>query len=343
MKKHTRRQLQAAAGFVIAAVFLYFAVHDVDFNVILEQLAGINLVYLPACLILYALFFYLKAVRWSWLLRPVRQLSVKEVCPALMIGFMGNNVLPAHLGEFVRMYVLSRQYDMKKSSVFSTIVLERILDFLVITANLALVLQFIPLSDDLKLVRTGGIVVGAGSLSILLFFLFFVWKTETTLQVMEKLLTPLPRGLRNTLLTHLRAGAEGLYSLRSGRLLAATLLLTAFHWMLNASVLYLACISFPSENEIPLTAGLLLLSVCALGVTLPTAPGFFGTMQFCFRISLAVFGVGSETAFTASMYALLIGYIPVTLLGFYFLGRLGMNLSTIKEEADKEDEYKPPA
>ncbi len=337
MRTHNKRRVQAAVGIIVSVAFLYLAVHDIEPSKVLKKLSEINFIYLPACLLLYALFFFLKAIRWSWLLKPVKDLSARDVFPAMMIGFMGNNVLPAHLGEFVRMFALSKQYTIKKTSVFSTIVLERILDFLVITANLAIVLQFIPLTEDLELVRTGGYLVGAGSAGALLFFLFFVWKTDATLAAADKCMRILPSALRGKLIAMLHSGAHGLYSLRDAKLLAGAIFISALHWVLNAAVLYLACLSFPTEKELPLLAGLLLLSVCALGVTLPTAPGFFGTMQFCFKCSLAIFGISSETAFTASMYALLIGYIPVTLTGFFFLGRLGLSLSTIKEEADKEE------
>ena len=45
-----------------------------------------------------------------------------------MIGFMGNNVLPAHLGELIRVFVLGRTFALSKAAVLSSVVLERILD-----------------------------------------------------------------------------------------------------------------------------------------------------------------------------------------------------------------------
>ncbi len=56
-----------------------------------------------------SLFVWLKAVRWRMLLTPLRANTALEVFPALMIGFIGNNLLPAHLEKFVRTYILARQ------------------------------------------------------------------------------------------------------------------------------------------------------------------------------------------------------------------------------------------
>ena len=75
------------------------------------------------------------------LLTPLRANTALEVFPALMIGFIGNNLLPAHLGKFVRTYILARQLGLRNIPVLATIVLERMFDFL--TALFFLVLIFL--------------------------------------------------------------------------------------------------------------------------------------------------------------------------------------------------------
>ena len=45
-----------------------------------------------------------------------------------MIGFMGNNLLPAHLGEFARVFVLGHESKLPKTAVFSSVLLERVFD-----------------------------------------------------------------------------------------------------------------------------------------------------------------------------------------------------------------------
>ena len=117
------------------------------------------------------------------------------------------------------------------------------------------------------------------------------------------------------------------------------LVITFVHWGINALILYLGAISVPSEEPLPLLAAPLLFSVCALGVTLPSSPGFFGTVQYCFKVSFAAFSIKDpNTAIAASFYSLLMGYIPVTLTGLYFLKRLGMNLSSLLSEADRTED-----
>jgi antitoxin component YwqK of YwqJK toxin-antitoxin module len=69
-----------------------------------------------------------------------------------------------------------------------------------------------------------------------------------------------------------------------------------------------------------------------------TAPGYIGTTQYCFLVALRPFGVSDEIAFAGSLYALLLGLIPVTLAGLFYAARLGLKLRTLREEAERTGE-----
>ena len=348
MKKHGKL-VHLGIGIGFGAFFLWFALRDVDPGKLWECLKSVRLWTLGPMLALLVLFFWLKAIRWSLLLRPLRPeapLRVREVVPAMMIGFMGNNVLPAHLGEFLRMYVLGKQHSLSKTAVLSTIVLERVLDFLAIIGTFAVILQFLPdvgpdLEERMDMVEKAGLTVGIASFVVFLAFLAFVWRTELALRWMEIGFGVLPGRLRTKLLAMARLGVEGLYSLRSPRALLAILVLTAVHWSLNGFIHYLASVSFLGGSRLPVGAAFLLLSVTALGVTLPSAPGYVGILQACFVVALGVYGIGPEVAVAASFYALVVGWVPVTLVGFWFLGRLGMRLGALSREAEQETEVRP--
>ena len=83
------------------------------------------------------------------------------------------------------------------------------------------------------------------------------------------------------------------------------------------------------------------MGVTALGVVVPSTPGFFGVIQFCFWVSLRIFGVDKTDAITASVYYHLSQYIPVTLVGLYYLGRLGLRFGDITRETVHEAEQEP--
>ncbi|MDD3642101.1 MAG: lysylphosphatidylglycerol synthase transmembrane domain-containing protein, partial [Candidatus Krumholzibacteria bacterium] len=121
-------------GIVISAVFLFFALRNVDPGEMRAAFAAADYRYvLPAvCLTLISLWF--RSVRWRYLLNPVKQIGRRSLLSAASIGLMANSVLPVRLGEFVRAYVIGRKERISKSSAFATIVVERIIDGVTVLA-----------------------------------------------------------------------------------------------------------------------------------------------------------------------------------------------------------------
>jgi len=81
--------------------------------------------------------------------------------------------------------------------------------------------------------------------------------------------------------------------------------------------------------------------VTALDVVVPSTPGFFGVIQFCFWVSLRIFGVEKADAFAASVYYHFSYYIPVTLVGLYYPGHLGLRFGDITRGTVDEAENEP--
>ena len=332
MRKRTKGLIHFGVGIFIAGVLLYLAIHKIDPKLFWINLKSVDLRYFIPMLIIVFIFFWLKVIRWTWLLRPIRGLSIRDVLPAFMIGSMGNNVLPARLGELPRIYILAKQFQLSKASILSTIILERVLDFMSIIGLFALTVQFIPLAKEFKLFQISVYLIALLCIIVFILFILYAWQTDYALQVTQKVLFIAPSKFREKALEITGLLVHGLSSLRSPRLLVAIICVTVTHWLINAIGLYFAIISFPLENPLPLLAAFFLMAILGLGAILPSAPGYLGTFQYSFVIALGVFGVSSETALAASFYAFFTGYLPVTLTGFYFLARLGLKLSTLNKQ-----------
>ncbi|MCA8996939.1 MAG: flippase-like domain-containing protein, partial [Planctomycetaceae bacterium] len=103
---------------------------------------------LPLFLLALFLFYWLKAWRWRLLLKPVGDYRpTTELFPPIMIGFAVNNVLPAHLGEFVRCFVFARQHKIAVTTSVSSVVLERVFDVIAILFYLGLGLLVVDIPD----------------------------------------------------------------------------------------------------------------------------------------------------------------------------------------------------
>src|SRR5262249_3447079 len=115
-------------GVAVSAVLLWVVVRGVNFDEVLQQLRQVRLAWLLRLFVRFFPPFWLPALRWQLLLKPVKRIGVHRLFAITMIGFMANNVLPARLGEFVRAYALGRSESLSPSLPFATIVIERIFD-----------------------------------------------------------------------------------------------------------------------------------------------------------------------------------------------------------------------
>lgn len=320
----------------MTAFCLWAAVQGIDdFGQVRDSFAEANYATLPVLLILLIIFYWIKAIRWKLLLSPLKQFRTAEIVPPMMIGFMGNNVLPFHLGELIRVYVLSRDQQLSKTAVLSSVVLERIFDIVAILVFFGSGLLFVKGLPESY--RTRSLYIAGGTIVLVLFLLLYVFWTHRFVKVAERILAGLrflPVRLRERLVEMLESGATGLGSMKSGRLTFWIVVTSAAQWAVNGLMIYIALWSFGITLS-PL-ASFVVMGVTAFGVTLPSSPGFFGVIQLCFWISLKPFGEDQATVFAASVYYHLSQYIPVTLTGLYFWNRTGLRLTAIKQDAVAE-------
>lgn len=329
-----KRVLGLIVGIAVSLGCLAYAMRGVSWEELRGGFANANYLSLPIMLALLFGFYWLKAKRWSWLLAPVQPLSGRQLFAPLLIGFAANNILPAHLGEFVRVFVVNRRYGIPATTVLSTVVLERIFDVLAILALFGVGLAF---TDDMPsgyreaaMIGAVGCVVVVSSVAV-----YLIW-TEAFLKLFAAVTRPvLPEKLSAKLIEMLKTGAEGLAALKSGKMVALIAVNSLTQWLFNGLIAYTALTAF----GIPVTplTGLIVTGVTALGVTIPSTPGYFGVIQMCFTVSMKAQGVDVEPAlvFGASVYYQLSMYIPVTCLGLYFLSTMGLSVGDLTQAAEQ--------
>ena len=86
-----------------------------------------------------------------------------------MVGYFGNSILPFKMGEILRGYAISKNNDLKTSTVLGSIVLERVCDLgglLLLLMIVALFYSF-PYDIELSLILYAGVIL----LSIILYIL----------------------------------------------------------------------------------------------------------------------------------------------------------------------------
>lgn len=127
--KHLKRLI--ILSIVIFLLFLFLK--DLDFGKVMKQIAGVNPIYPLLFLVGLYLEYFLRAYRWGLLLKPYKKnISLWTLYSYTVIGFLINTILPGKVGEAARGILLAQEEKISRSYGLATVVMERLIDFLVI-------------------------------------------------------------------------------------------------------------------------------------------------------------------------------------------------------------------
>lgn len=316
-------------GIGVSAFFLFLMFRSIDGAGLLAALREMDGRFLVPAVASTLLSYYLRAWRWKLLLETEKDASMRNLFHATTIGYMANNLLPARIGELVRVYVLGEREGIDKGTVFASLVLDRLFDGFSVLCILLLTLFTLRLPGDDGGVRTalvtGGYLTVAAYLTVLGFLILLKRRTAATLRFAGKLLKPLPARVSEKVVPLLDSFIGGIrLSSRPGNL-AGLAISSVLIWLFAVWPIDLALRSF--DVVLPLTASLFIMVLLVVAVMLPASPGYIGTYHYaCFK-ALTFYGVSGEQAMAVALVIHALNFFPITFLGLYYLARDRMSLS----------------
>jgi uncharacterized protein (TIRG00374 family) len=341
-------------GLVITVASLWWAFHDVDLAEVWRHLMDANLPLLAFAAFLSTLGIHFRALRWRSLLPVGDASSFQARNAAVAVGFAANNVLPARIGEFARVFTLAKLSKVPLGTAFASLVLERVLDGFVILGLLFACLAwptFPGFADGTDVTRyaipvavvAGGLAVG---LSLLAIF------PRGAVRVGEAAAARLPASFRRPIVDSLHSFVSALDIIRSPRRLLVALAWAVAQWLF-LSVSYLLALRSFGITEPGFLGAVFIQCVVAIAVAVPAAPGFFGVSEAASKVALAPWGVPHGQLLSYAIGFHIAGWLPVTALGFWYASRLKISFSemsrseeTVEDAVEAEpgfdDAGKPP-
>jgi uncharacterized protein (TIRG00374 family) len=329
------RNLRLLIGVIISAVFIWLALRGLHLPDVWASLRAADYWWLIPSVAVYFLAVWARTWRWDYLLRPMKQIPLRRLFPVVVIGYMGNNVYPFRAGELLRAYVLRQREDISMSSSLATIIVERVFDGLVMLLFVFVALPFAPLpSDSIRLIVIAGSAVFLGALLV---FFAVAAVPARFMQLTEWFAGRLlPERLQNPVIDFARRFVVGLASLRSARGLMMIFLTSVVIWLLETVKYWFVMHAF--NFTVSFFALMLMNGVVNLATTLPSAPGYIGTFDGPGIAVLTLYNVDPAvaTAYTLTLHAAL--WLPITLLGIYYMLRTEMRWADIGRAVDAGSE-----
>jgi uncharacterized protein (TIRG00374 family) len=321
---------------IITVAALGYALWDVNFTELGQLLSGGDYRLLVPILALLLLFYWMKALRWVYILRPLRHFSRAEVTPAMVIGFAGNNILPAHLGELIRTVIFARRFKLPYSSVAITLLVERIFDLLAILSLYAAGMAAIGKPP-------ASLQIGTQLITLLMVGFFvtiavILYRPSLVLGIGNWLSVRLPESVGRHLNGILGNVIQAFSALKSPRLVAFMLIWSLLKWAVMAGIIWLSLFAYGASVGVGIP--LVLMAVLALAAAVPNAPGYVGAMQAAYVFTLRPFGISEELAFAASVLFLVCQWLPVTLAGAWYFIAGGLHVDEVRREIEAAEEKK---
>ncbi|MCX5782854.1 MAG: lysylphosphatidylglycerol synthase transmembrane domain-containing protein [Elusimicrobia bacterium] len=320
-----RKSLSIAAGLVISAIFLFFALRQVDLKNILQIYGHLQAWEIAVFAAVLITEFAIRGFRWYLLISACAKVKLSDVIKLELIGLALNNILPLRLGEAARAVLASKITGVPIFTCAATIVVERALDVL----SLGIMFSFaagridsVPWINDYKTIAWVLLILPVAGLFALVFLDNFLAKITA--------LSKFPR--LEKFVRQVALGAEALRKPKLALIIIASGLaiwmMDGFGYFWSGKILSLN----PSPSYI---TAILILSVAALAVSMPAMPGYFGSFEFAVQQILFALGIDRSTALAYAAFMHVTAYTITTALGVFFLYQMGHSLGGLWKSLKK--------
>jgi len=326
-----KKTLIGLFGIGVSIGSIYYLANKIDFSKAFEAVGQIEWWWPVVMVAVYLSSFILRTFRWKLMLSNYPDISFKKFFNSLIIGFFGNNVLPARGGEVVRMLYFSRETKVNGVVSMTSVLTEKILDGL---ALVMLLVVSIWLSGDLlsandwlqPLTYTVTAIFVGGILGLIVLRLvgkpLIAW-AEAKGGILEKL-----AGIASKVLDATEFLQPNFQSIM-------VILLSVGVWAIEGVVFSMGIMAFDIAVN-PWIAGFFTLTIVNFGLLVPSSPGYVGVFQYLTTMALALYLVPEEQALALSFVVHACQFIPITLWGFIILMRSSISLFA-KPESEPQD------
>jgi len=305
-------------GALLGGVALWLAFRGIDVAELWQALQAVNYIWVGAALASVVLTTLVVAARWRLLFYPDwRARGWLSLLGGILVGQMLNIVVPARLGDVVRIYLVGNSEGLSKTRVAATLVVEKIADLVIFALGAVFLLLVVTVPNWVRTSSTSLLLTGVAGIAAIVVLSFW---GRPLLNWLERRSPPLPGNWlpRVWRLGHL--ALDGLGVLHSWQANLALWGLSVLSWLLASSTNYLLFRAF--GFPLSFAAGAFLLVVLQVGIAPPSLPGKLGVFHYLVVLALSFFGVARGPALTYALMLYAVALLSKVLVGGAWLAWL---------------------
>jgi glycosyltransferase 2 family protein len=290
MKQPSARWLLTLATLVGSGVALHYALRDLHWSELRTLVAGLDWRWIALAVLFDVASYVLQGFRWRRLLDGA---TTWQTTRAIYAGLFVNEVVPMRPGEALRAWVAARDLGTGMATVIPTIVAERLLDVIVLSAAVLIVSPVSPL-----LARFAGTTtIVAVAVAVVVTIAVLIWRIgKRKVRLPDRVV----KGLRNPMAFIASAG------------------------FLVTQALAFWCVMRATHLSLSLVAAFVVMLSVRVGTLIPGAPANVGTHQLSTTLALTSYGISHAAAAGFSIVVFSVLTIPLCTLGFAALLSTGV-------------------
>jgi uncharacterized protein (TIRG00374 family) len=286
--------------------------------------------YLAAGVAVMVIWLLVRTVVWRTLLQ--NKASYKQTFLTINEGYLLNYFFPFRLGEIGRAFLLGRKASLGFMEVFSTIVVERVLDLAFSAALLLIGVSFVVEAAGAE--KAALLVGGLMALGLVVLFLL-ARNRDWALRQFERI-SQRWKVLQRFGGRFLTSFFAGLGTLTDGWSFLRVLLWMALNWAIAILQYHLLIRAFfPNSSW---TWAIFALGALAFGNAIPSLPGAIGTYEGALAGALILVSGDQSTPVAAALATHLLAYLVTGALGLYSFSTEGETLAGVYRQLRQRQE-----
>jgi uncharacterized membrane protein YbhN (UPF0104 family) len=324
---------------IAVVTFLYRDRIHFDWPMFWQQLRHVDTFHAMAGILLIYTTYWLRAIRWSVFVKPMKNVGVGPLVGPQFTGFTAV-ALFGRLADLSRPYLVARKLGLTLSSQMAVYTLERMFDLGAAALIFSSALAFAPKdTPDYALFMK----VGRGSLLLTVVIAVFAGVIRVSGGAVagfaRNILKPVSASIADSIADKIEGFRDGLRGLKSGRELALVTLISLVMWGMIASAYVQTAHAFVDTPELAnLTfSRAMLLMAASIGGSLLQLPivGWFTQIAVTATAMHAFYGAPIEAATACGAMLLAVTFLCIIPAGLLCARLDHVSLKKIAEESEE--------
>ena len=323
MSRLTDRRL--VVRIVASVALLALLLWRIDLEEAGRALRYANYVYVIPGLLLFSIAKLLVAQRWRVMMSTFADLPLPPLFGILLVSNLANNIVPARIGDLIRVQVPAQRYEMSRARLAATVfATESLLDGIAFAVLGLIGLALIDMPNFPTAVFWGVLgAVAGGLIAVIPLSHLKLQDGWTAGGIMPRLSDRLRLALEEAVPHFI----DGLAVFRNARLGAEAIVLSFGIWLLEVGMFALFGLAFGIHLSMP--AWLLIMVAANLISAIPITPSNIGAFEVAITELTKALGVDAGLAGGFAIGAHVFNIAWITVAGFVAMWALGLSFDDV--------------